>query len=139
MYLLDTNVISELRKAKTSKANKHVISWAKSVSTTSLFISVITILELETGILLIERRDHKQGALLRAWMNNHVLPSFADRTLAINTAIAQRCAQLHVPDPQSDRDALIAATALMHGMILVTRNIADFKSTGLTVLNPWEK
>lgn len=138
MYLLDTNVISELRKAKSSKANKHVIQWANSVSATSLYLSAITILELETGILLVKRRDASQGAILRTWLDTHVLPAFADRVIPFDTAVAQCCAKLHVPNPQSDRDAIIAATALVHGMIIVTRNISDFETTGVKMVNPWE-
>ena len=139
MYLLDTNVVSELRKAKSGKANKNVVAWANSVSATHLFISVITILELETGILLVERRDPTQGAMLRSWLNTHVFPAFSERILAIDTLVAQHCAKLHVPDPRSDRDALIAATALVHGMTVVTRNISDFKATTVEILNPWEE
>lgn len=137
MYLLDTNVISELRKRE-GKANPHVIAWANSVSSSSLFLSSITILELETGILLIERRDPQQGAMLRTWLNSHVLPTFSDRILPIDTAVAQQCAKLHVPDPRSDRDSMIAATALVHGMTMVTRNVGDFEGTGVELLNPWE-
>ena len=137
MYLLDTNVVSELRKAKTGKANKNVKAWADSVSATSLFLSSITILELETGILLIERRDPTQGAMLRAWLDGHVLPAFSGRILVVDVAVAQRCAKLHVPDPRAHRDALIAATALVHGMTVVTRNVADFESTGVEIFNPW--
>ncbi len=137
MYLLDTNVISELRKAKSGKANKNVVVWANSVSAGSLFLSVVTILELETGILLVERRDSAQGAVLRSWINAHVLPAFSDRILAVDTAVAQCCAKLNVPDPRADRDALIAATGLVHGMTVVTRNVADFESTGVEILNPW--
>lgn len=137
MYLLDTNVVSELRKAKSGKADKNVIAWANSVSATLLYLSVITILELETGVLLVERRDPSQGALLRSWLNMHVLPTFADRTLVVDTAVAQCCAKLHVPDPRSDRDAIIAATALVHGMTVVTRNIDDFKLIDVELLNPW--
>lgn len=135
MYLLDTNVISELRKAK--KADKNVIKWAKTVSSSTLFISVISILELETGILSVERRDASQGAILRTWLDTHVLPAFSDRILYIDVAVAQRCAKLHVPDRRSDRDALIAATALIHGMTMVTRNVSDFDRTGVEILNPW--
>lgn len=138
MYLLDTNIISELRKAKSGKANKNVIAWAKDICPSSLFLSVITILELETGILLVERRDPSQGAILRSWVNAHVLPAFSERILHLDVAVAQRCAKLHVPDPQSDRDAIIAATALVHGMTLVTRNVCDFEQTGVEILNPWE-
>lgn len=137
MYLLDTNVISELRKAKSGKADKNVIAWANSVSATCLYLSVITLLELETGVLLVERRDPNQGALLRSWLNMHVLPTFIDRTLVVDTAVAQCCAKLHVPDPRSERDAIIAATALVHGMTVVTRNIDDFKAINVELLNPW--
>jgi toxin FitB len=137
MYLLDTNVLSELRKAKSGKADTNVVSWANSVSAAQLFISVITVLELETGVLLVELRDTAQGALLRAWLNVHVLPVFSDRIIAMDTAIAQRCARLHVPDPRSDRDAIIAATALVHGMTIATRNTEDFIRTGVELINPW--
>ncbi len=138
MYLLDTNVVSELRKAKSDKADKQVIAWANSVSASSLFLSVITILELETGILLIARRDVAQSVVLRSWLDSHVLPAFSDRVLVLDIAIAQRCAKLHVPDLRSDRDAIIAATALVHGMTMVTRNVSDFEQTGVELFNPWE-
>lgn len=137
MYLLDTNVVSELRKAKSGKADKNVKAWAESVSVTSLFLSSITILELETGILLIERRDSIQGATLRTWLDSHVLPAFSGRILPVDVVVAQRCAKLHVPDLRADRDSLIAATALVHGMTVVTRNVADFEPTGVEIFNPW--
>jgi toxin FitB len=136
MYLLDTNVISELRKGK--KADHRVRRWAETLSAASLYISAISIFELELGILLLERRDRKQGAVLRAWMEEHVLPTFFARTLAIDTAVAQRCAMLHVPDPRSERDALIAATALVHGMTVVTRNVSHFLGMDAIVINPWQ-
>ena len=137
MFVLDTNVVSELRKAKAGKADKNVTTWAASVPAGSLFLSAITILELEAGVLLAERRDPTQGAILRAWLDGHVLPAFDGRVLAVDTAVAQRCAKIHVPDRRAERDALIAATALVHGMVVVTRNIADFEPTGVPVLNPW--
>ena len=136
MYILDTNVISELRKAR--KTHPNVRKWAERLPSANLYISVISLLELEIGILLIQRRDNEQGAILRAWMDRHVLPTFSSRILAIDTAVAQRCATLHVPNPRSDRDALIAATALVHGLTVATRNVADFERTGVGVLNPWE-
>ncbi len=137
MYLLDTNVISELRKAKSGKADKNVVAWANGVSATSLFLSVITILEIETGVLLVERRDVTQGSVLRSWINDYVLPAFSGRIIAVDTAVAQCCAKLHVPDPRSDRDAIIAATALVHGMTVVTRNVDDFEPTEVDLFNPW--
>jgi len=137
MYLLDTNVVSELRKAKAGKADKNVIAWAANVSVDSLFLSVITILELEIGIQLVERRDPPQGTPLRVWLEDHVLLAFSGRILPVDVPVARCCAKLHVPDPCSDRDALIAATALGHGMTVITRNIADFQATGVELLNPW--
>ncbi|MEO5347688.1 MAG: type II toxin-antitoxin system VapC family toxin [Magnetococcus sp. YQC-9] len=136
-YLLDTNVISELRKAR-HKADDRVIAWADRMDVNDLFLSVITIQELEIGIQLSERRNPAQGKMLRNWMNHHVLPTFANRILPIDTTVAVRSAKLHVPDPRPVRDGLIAATALVHGMILVTRNIADFASTGVQLFNPWD-
>ncbi|RMV26859.1 type II toxin-antitoxin system VapC family toxin [Pseudomonas syringae group genomosp. 3] len=134
MFLLDTNVVSELRKRN---ADANVLRWSRTQMASSLFISSITILELETGILRVERRDPTQGAALRMWLDHHVLKAFAGRILPIDTQVAKRCAQLHVPDPRSECDALIAATALVHGMTVVTRNTADFKSSGAALLNPW--
>ena len=136
MFILDTNVVSELRKAK--KAHQNVKKWAQPLPAAGLYISVISVLELEIGILLIERRDQEQGRILRTWMDRHVLPTFSGRILAIDTAVAQRCAMLHVPNPRSDRDALIAATALVHGLTVATRNVADFEDMGIGVQNPWD-
>jgi toxin FitB len=90
------------------------------------------------GVLSIERRDAAQGALLRSWLDQQVSREFAERTLPIDTAVALRCARLNVPDKRNERDALIAATALVHGMTVVTRNATDFTSTGVTLFNPWE-
>ncbi|MBU0553440.1 type II toxin-antitoxin system VapC family toxin [Myxococcota bacterium] len=137
MYLLDTNIISELRKAKSGRANPGVIQWATQTAPQSLFISTITVLEIEMGILSIERRDLLQGRALRGWFNDQVIPSFANRILSIDVAVALRCAALHVPDPRPERDALIAATALVHQMVIVTRNTADFERTAVGIINPW--
>lgn len=138
MFVLDTNVVSELRKVRLGKADTNLTAWTQTVDAANLFVSAVTIMELELGILSIERKDAAQGALLRSWLEQHVLPEFSGRTLPVDTAVAQRCARLHVPDRRGERDALIAATALVHGMTVVTRNITDFKPTGVSLINPWE-
>lgn len=137
MFILDTNVVSELRKVSHGKADTNVTAWIESVDAADLFVSAITILELGFGVLSIERKDAIQGALLRRWLEEYVLPEFSRRTLPVDTAVVLRCARLHVPDKRSERDALIAATALVHGMTVVTRNASDFKPTGVNVFNPW--
>lgn len=137
-FVLDTNVVSELRKVRLGKADLRLVAWAQSVDAADLFVSAITIMELELGVISIERRDATQGTMLRSWLEQHVLPEFSGRTLPVDTAVAQRCARLHVPDKRSERDALIAATALVHGMTVATRNVADFKPTGVNIINPWE-
>jgi predicted nucleic acid-binding protein len=137
MFVLDTNVISELRKSRTGKADRNVISWAARVPVGSLYLSAITILELEMGVLRVERRDAQPGAALRDWLDHSVLPAFANRILPVDASVAVQCARLHVPDPHAERDALIAATALVYRMTVVTRNVADFERTGVSVFNPW--
>jgi len=137
MYLLDTNVVSELRKGL--KADQHVKDWASKTPSNQMFVSVISVLELEQGVLLKEHKDAVQGAVLRAWLQLHVLPAFAERILPVTLDIAQTCARLHVPDPRSDRDAMIGATAIVHGMTLVTRKLEDFRRmNGISLLNPWD-
>jgi toxin FitB len=138
MFLLDTNVVSELRKVRAGKAEERVAAWADSVDAADLYLSVITVQELEIGVRLAERRDPAAGALLRAWLDGHVLPAFAGRVLAVDLAVARRSAELHVSDPRPVRDGLIAATALVHGMTVVTRNTADFEPTGVVTLDPWQ-
>src|SRR5690606_31334141 len=125
------------RKARAGKADPRVTSWAASVPVVSLFVSVIVIQEIEIGVLLAERRDPSQGRLLRQWLEAHVLPAFGERILPVDTSVARRSAPLHVPNPRPVRDALIAATALVHGLTIVSRNVPDFRGTGAAVLDPW--
>ncbi len=136
MYVLDTNVVSELRKIDAGRANPRVKAWAKKLHSESAFLSVITVMELEQGTLSMERRDARQGAMLRAWLDGQILVEFDGRVLPVDLQIAKRCAAIHVPNPCSYRDSLIAATALVHGMTVVTRNVADFEGTGVSILNP---
>jgi len=138
MFLLDTNIISELRKVPKGKSDENFIRWAKKIDFSTCFISVITIMELEIGILLIERKNKKKEIKLRSWYENTIIPRFNKRILNIDLSVARCCSKLHVPDKKSDRDAFIASTAMIHGMTVVTRNIKDFLPTGVDLLNPWE-
>jgi len=141
MYLLDSNIISELRKASAGRANPGVLAWAQSVSPDSLFISVITLMELEKGIQLKARQDAAAGDILRCWLTHRVLPSFRGRVLPVDEAVALENAGYHVPDPRPLADSLIAATAKVRNLCLVTRNVKDFepfkRPHGLRVFNPW--
>lgn len=137
MFVLDTNVVSELRKAGDGRADPNVVAWLATYEAAAFFLSAITIMELEIGVRRVERSDQWQGKLLRAWMDDRVLPEFDGRILPIDSAVALQCARLHVPDPRSERDALIAATARVHGMTVVTRNVADFRDTGVSLVDPW--
>jgi hypothetical protein len=138
MYLLDTNVVSELRKIRTGRADPHVKAWSDDQSLEATFLSVITIMELEQGTLLMERRDPVKGAMLRQWLDGQIQREFDGRVLPVDMQIAKRCAALHVPNPCSYRDSLIAATALVHSMTVVTRNASHFAHTGVKIINPWE-
>ena len=135
MFLLDTNVLSELRRRH--RTDPRVAAWADQIDASDLFLSAITILEIEAGTLMLLRRDEAQGAVLREWIDNKVLRAFEGRILSVDTAVAQRCARLHVPHSRAERDALIAATALVHRLTVAT-NVADFQPMGVDVLNPWE-
>lgn len=135
-YLLDTNVVSELRKPE-SRANPAVRSWARTQRTSELFLSVITVMEVEIGVGRVEKRDRPQGSILRRWLESDLLPAFSGRLLPVDVAVARRAAGLHVPDPRPERDVLIAATALEAGLMVVTRNVADFAALGVELLDPW--
>lgn len=138
MFVLDTNVVSELRKVRSGKANPGVAEWAGGVPSARLFISAITLHELEHGVLLLERSDERQGAVLRSWLDHSVTAAFADRILPVDEEVARAAASLHVPDPAPFRDALIGGTALVHGMAIVTRDRKDFaRFPDLEVVDPW--
>lgn len=136
MFLLDTNVVSELRQGKPSR-NEHVLAWARGQDAAMLYLSSVTVLELEIGVRTMERKDAVQGQRLRAWCSK-VFEEFEERILPFAEATAMVCAPLHVPDKKPYRDSMIAAIALEHGFTLVTRNITDFQIPGVKLLNPWE-
>ncbi|WP_138379296.1 type II toxin-antitoxin system VapC family toxin [Luteithermobacter gelatinilyticus] len=139
MFLLDTNVISELRKAHTDRMNENVRAWAATVEAGDLFISVITIQEIHMGILQKERKDPKQGRILRAWFESQVIHEFQDRVYPVDINVALKAGEIHVPAPKPIMDAFIAATALVHNLTLVTRNHKDFSVPGVKIINPWNE
>lgn len=136
-YLLDTNVVSEIRKVEQGTADDHVVAWARSVSATSMWLSVISVHELEVGVGLVERRDPTQGQLLRQWLDARLRPAFADRLLVVDDDVARASARCHIPDPRDIRDTLIAATASVHDLTVVTRNVNDFTGLPVRLINPW--
>jgi predicted nucleic acid-binding protein len=137
MFLLDTNVVSELRKTRTQKIDANVERWWATVRVTEFSISVVTLLELEEGVLRLQRRDTPQGKILRDWVDRFVIKSFEGRILPITSPVARACAVLQVPDKRPLGDALIAATAIVHGLKIVTRNEVDFAGAGADIINPW--
>ena len=137
MFILDTAVVSELRKVRLGRADPNVARWADSVDAEDMYVSAIVSQELEIGGLLAERRDAIQGAVLRGWLNDRAMPAFAGRILPVDTAVARHSAKLHVPVTRPVRDGLIAGTALVHGMTVATRNVADFAPMGVRLVDPW--
>lgn len=139
MYLFDTNIISEIRRIHFGKCNIGVANWISTISPDYMYTNVTVMMELERGILSLERRDPAQGKVLRTWFEEQVRPSFRGKILLIDEVTASLCASLHVPDKSSENDAWIAATALRHNLILVTRNVKDFENMGVKVLNPFQE
>jgi predicted nucleic acid-binding protein len=140
MYLVDSNIVSELRTASSGRANEGVVAWAQAVPAESLFISAITLMELEKGVQLKARQDPVAGQVLRRWLDGRVITAFQGRVLPVDAAVAMENAAYHVPAPRPLADSLIAATAKVHGLCVVTRNVKDFEpfeDHGVRVLNPW--
>lgn len=136
-HLLDTNVISELRKPG-HRADPGVRAWVAGRSPAELYLSVITVLEIEVGIGRLRRRDPAQAQRLEQWLDDELLDAFTGRILPIDVPVARRAARLHVPDPRPERDALIAATAAVHGLTVATRNVSDFKPLDVAIVDPWQ-
>lgn len=137
MILLDTNVVSELRKAAANRADPCVVAWDQSLDSRNYMLSVISVQEIETGVLLLARRDAAQATVLKNWLEHDILGTFANRILPFDLEAARICATLHVPNPREPHDAMIAATALVHGLTLATRNVRDFAGTGARLVDPW--
>lgn len=137
MFLIDTNVVSEFRKIHVGKADINVTRWSEQTPASDMFLSVVTILELEIGILRLERRDSFQARQLRTWLTDYILPGFDGQVIPVSMEVAQASAAYHIPDPAPFRDAFIAATAQVHGLTVVTPNTADFQRCGVPLLNPW--
>jgi predicted nucleic acid-binding protein len=133
-FLLDTNVLSELRRDE--RSDRQVVHWATKHQINDFFLSAITILEIELGVLRLARRDNAQSIVFRSWIEK-TLTDFAGRIVPVDADVALQCAALHVPNPRPDRDAYIAATALVHNLTIVTRNTRDFQGTGVKLFNPW--
>lgn len=138
MYLLDTNIVSELRKLETGKIHPQVYRWIKSNGFTHTYISAVTLAEIQTGILSLARKDKAQAASLDNWFTNRLLPAYRTRTLSVDTEVALICAQLHIPAKRPINDAYIAATAIAHNLTLVTCNVRDFQGLPLMLENPFE-
>jgi predicted nucleic acid-binding protein len=139
MFLLDTNIISESRKLGTSRIDPRVARWFSRVDAETSFVSAMTVFELERGVRQMERRDAKQGSVLRRWLDDQIMTTYEHRTLPLSRAVALICAGLHIPDPKSERDAWIAATAIDAGLTLVSRNTGDFAKMGVGLINPFEQ
>lgn len=139
MYLLDTNIISESRKLATSRIDPHAARWFAQVDVETTFVSAMTIFELERGVRQMERRNAKQGSVLRRWLDDQIITTYEHRTLPLSRAVALICAGLHIPDPKSERDAWIAATAIDAELTLASRNVGDFASMGVGLINPFEQ
>ena len=138
MYLLDTNIISESRKLGTSRVAPRAARWFDRVDVETTFVSAMTIFELERGVRQMVRRDAAQGSVLRRWLDDQVMATYEHRTLPLSRAVALICAGLHIPDPKSERDAWIAATAIDADLTLASRNTGDFASMGVRLINPFE-
>lgn len=136
-YLLDTNVISELRRPA-AMVDPHVRAWADAHYLEEQYLSAVTLYELELGVRSKERVDEIQGRALRRWLEGKVKPMFEGRILAFDGEVAVTAASKNVPDRRPLADSFIAATAHVHQLTVVTRNVGDFSDLGVPVVNPWE-
>lgn len=134
-YLLDTNVVSEMRRP--ARMPRSVSDWFRAVDSEVLFLSVVTLFEIEVGVRRLERRDPSQGSILRRWRNEMIPQAFRERILSVDADVADCCAEFQVPDPRPLLDSLVAATAIVHKLTLVTRNVAAFRTMPVAIVDPW--
>jgi predicted nucleic acid-binding protein len=134
-FLIDTNVISELRKGE--KADRAVLEWMSQVDEDDLYLSVLVVGEIRKGVERVRRRDRASAQALETWLRQ-ITTAYAERVLPITTEIAEAWGRLNVPDPLPVIDSLLSATAQVHGMTVATRNVADISRTGVPVLNPFD-
>ena len=134
MILLDTNVVSELRKG--DRADTNVRAWLSSTDSEALFLSVLVVGELRRGIELVRRRDSASATALDRWLTT-VVRDYDDRILEVTADVAEAWAHMNVPDPLPVIDSLLAATAHVHGLTVATRNTKDIARTGVPVINPF--
>lgn len=137
MFLLDSNVVSELRSVK--RCHPHLLAWQQEAPLESCWISVVTLLEIRKGIVQMEGKDVEFAGVLERWLKERVKPTFATRTLSVTPPVAERAGRIAAIRTRGLADCLIAATALEHRLALVTRNLADFEDLeGLEIVNPWD-
>lgn len=135
-FILDTNVISEARK---STCHPNVRTWLAAQENEHLYLSAITVLEIQRGITqAVQRGDKAQAEIFTQWLEDMVLPAFENRVLAVDHLVARQAAKLTWQDARDYRDSLIAATGLVHGAVVVTRNVKHFSDSGAKLLNPWD-
>ena len=137
MFLLDTNVISDMRKIDSGRADSHVSTWIDELDASDFYVSVVTLAELDYCIRFKHRRYPNQSLFLRRWFNHSVLPFFEDRIVTIDFQVAMKYSEINVPNHLPDRDSWIAATALVHNFVVVTRNTKDFEASGVALYTPW--
>jgi toxin FitB len=134
-YLLDTNVVSEMRRR--GAMHPKTAAWLGSIAPAQLYISSITIFEIERGVEKVALRDAKRGTELSTWLRRQVLPAFDGRVLTLDAEAALHAARLHAGRARLDADRLVAAIALAHAKVIVTRNVKDFAGLGVMVVDPF--
>jgi predicted nucleic acid-binding protein len=135
-FLLDTNVISELRKR--ARRDRNVDDWRSNIADREAFVSAVTMMEIRRGILSLRSRDPAQAGVLQEWYETKLKPIFRGNVLSVDLEVAEYCSVLMNRRPRALADALIAATAYVGGLTLATRNVRDFRDCGVDIVDPWQ-